>query len=67
VPSYYFAVHAPDDRYDDPEGADFPDHDAARKYGQRIVSELKEGGYDPPGTILYVLDETRQAIQLIPF
>jgi hypothetical protein len=67
VPRYYFAVQATDFQYDDSEGAPFPDHDAARTHGQRIVRELKEGGYHPPGTVLYVLDETRQTIQSIPF
>jgi hypothetical protein len=67
VPRYHFVVHAQDHKHDDPLGTFLSGHEAAREHGHRIVRELKEGGYDPPGTILHVLDEHGQTIHSVPF
>ena len=67
MPRYHFVVHAPDHRHDDPEGVHFPDHEAAREHGHRIVRELREGGYSPEGAALVIQDETGQTVHLIMF
>jgi hypothetical protein len=67
VPRYHFVVHAPDHKHDDPFGTVLPGRGAAKEHGHRIVRELKEGGYDPPGATLHVLDETGEPIHSIPF
>lgn len=64
---YHFIIRAPDDAHDDPEGVMLPGTIAARAYGHRIVRELKEGGYDPPGAVLHVQDETGQTIHCVAF
>jgi hypothetical protein len=67
VPRYHFVVHAPDHRHDDQFGTILPGHGAAKEYGNRIIRELKEGGYHPLGAILHVQDETGETIHSIPF
>jgi hypothetical protein len=67
VPRYHFVVHAPDHRHDDPNGMLLWSHEAARAHGYRIVRELKDGGYDPPGATLLVLDEEGETVHCIPF
>lgn len=67
MPRYHFVVHTPGYKHDDPLGMILPGPAAAREHGHRIVRELKEGGYEPPGATLHVLDETGQTIHCIPF
>jgi hypothetical protein len=44
-----------------------PNDEAARNHADRIVRELKEGGYDPPDSTLVVQDEMGNTIDSIPF
>jgi hypothetical protein len=67
VPRYYFVLQAPDHMHDDPLGVVLPGHEAAREYGQRIIRELREGGYGPPGAMLHVLDAAGETIHSIQF
>ena len=67
MPRYHFVVRAPDHTHDDPNGTHFPHHEAAAEHGRRIVRELTEGGYSPPGAALLIHDETGQLITSIPF
>jgi hypothetical protein len=67
VPRYHFVVQAPGHLHDDPFGTHLPHHDAAREHGHRIVRELKEGGYHPPGATIIVQDETGTTVHSIPF
>ncbi len=67
MPRYHFVVHAPDHSHDDPFGTILMGHEAAREHGHRIVRELKEGGYHPPGAILHVLDAAGETVHAIPF
>jgi hypothetical protein len=67
MPRYLFVVCAPDHRHDDQFGTALLSNHAAREHGQRIVRELKEGGYDPPGAVLYVQDESGQTLHSILF
>ena len=64
---YHFVVRASDHSHDDPEGLVLSDHHAAREHGHRVVRELKEGHYHPPGATLDVVDETGRIIHSIPF
>jgi hypothetical protein len=67
VPRYHFLTHASDHKHDDPDGLHLPSHDAARDHGYRVVRELKEGGYHPPGATLLVQDEAGEIIHPVPF
>ena len=64
---YHFVVRTSDHTHDDPHGTHFPNHEAAREHGHRIVRELSEGGYNPANAALLIQDETRQTIHSIPF
>jgi hypothetical protein len=66
LPRYHFVVRAPDHMHDDPEGTHFPNHEAAREHGHRIVRELNEGGYRPGDASLVIHDETGQIVHAIP-
>ena len=55
-PRYYFVGRTADHSHDDPHGTDLADHHAARAYAYRIVQELREGGYHPPGATMAVRD-----------
>jgi len=67
MPRYHFVVRQPDHTHDDPDGVHLPNQEAARNHGDRIVSELKEGGYRPGDAVLLVQDETGQPVHSIPF
>jgi hypothetical protein len=67
LPRYHFVVQAQDRNYEDPEGTILPGRGAARKHGHRIVRELKEGGYHPPGATLHVLDDAGWKVHSIPY
>jgi uncharacterized protein DUF6894 len=68
VHRYHFVVRAADHTHDDPDGTHFPNHEAAREHGHRIVRELREGGgYNPEDAVLLIQDETRQTVHSIPF
>jgi len=66
MPYYHFVVRAPDYTYDDPDGTHFPNHEAAREHGHRVVRELREDGYDPRNAALLIQDGARQTIHSIP-
>jgi len=67
VPRYYFVIHARDHRHDDPHGTELPDHEAARDYAHRVIRELKEDNYRPPGATMIVLDQAGNTIHSISF
>ena len=47
LPSYHFVIRCPDRDHVDPTGARFQNVAAARRYAERVIRELKEGGgYD---------------------
>jgi hypothetical protein len=64
VPRYHFVVRAPDHTLDDPDGIDFPNHQAAREHGHRVVRELREDGHQDGALLVH--DERGQIIQSIP-
>ena len=64
---YHFVVHARDHDHDDPDGIILAGPDIAREHAHQVVRELKEGGYNPPGATLLVLDESGQTIHSVPF
>jgi hypothetical protein len=67
MPRYYFVIRAEDHTRHDPDGMVLAGPHTANEHGQRIVSELKAAGYDPPRATLDVLDETGKTIRSIPF
>lgn len=67
MPRYRFVVHAPDHKHGDEFGTVLSGHAAVREHGHRIVRKLKEGGYDPPGATLHILDASGETIHSIPF
>ena len=67
MPRFHFVVRSPDQTHDDHDGAHFPNRDAAREHGRRIVRELLEGGYNPGDGSLLIHDETGEIITAIPF
>jgi hypothetical protein len=67
MPRYYFVIHAQDHEHTDPDGMILAGPHTAREHARRVVDELKEGGYHPPGAILHVLDESGATIHTIAF
>jgi hypothetical protein len=67
MPRYHFVVRAHDRTHDELDRMHFPNHEAAREHGHRIVRELREGGYNPENAALLIHDETEQTIHSIPF
>jgi uncharacterized protein DUF6894 len=67
MPRFHFVVRAPDQTHDDPDGMEFPNHEAAREHGHRIVRELREDGLVPGDASLLIHDETGRIITSIPF
>lgn len=67
LPRYYFVVRAQDHEHPDPDGMMLADPHTAREHARRVVDELKEDGYHPPGAILHVLDESGETVDTIPF
>ena len=57
VPRGHFVVCEPDYTDDDPDGMHLPNHDAAKDHGDRIVRELKDGGYCPGNAALVTHDD----------
>lgn len=66
MPRYHFVIHATDATYDDPSGEEFSCKESAREYGQQVIRELREDGFDP-GAVLDVRDENGQTVHSIPF
>jgi uncharacterized protein DUF6894 len=68
-PRYHFVVQAPapDHNHDDPDGMVLSGPNAAKEHARRVVRELKEGGYDPEGATLIVLDESGKTIHSVAF
>jgi hypothetical protein len=65
MPRYHFVVRTPDHTHDDPDGMDFPNLEAAKEHGHRIVRELREeDGYTPGDSALLIQDETRETTPL---
>lgn len=67
MPQYHFVVRALDQYHDDPSGLILWSDEAARAYAYRIVRELRDGGYDPPGAVLQVRNHAGVTILSIPF
>jgi hypothetical protein len=67
MPRYHFVVREPDHTHDDPDGVHLPNHNVAKDHGNRIVSELKDGGYFPGNATLVIHDEKGQTVHSIPF
>jgi hypothetical protein len=68
MPRYHFLIRWPDHIDEDDEGTVLPSEDAAARYAQRIINELREaGGYDDPSLTLHVNDEWGRAVFSIPF
>ena len=67
MPRYHFVVCEADHTHDDPDGMHLPSRDAAKDHGNRIVHELKDGGYCPGNAALVIHDETGQTVHSIPF
>jgi hypothetical protein len=67
-PRYHFIIRWPDHDHVDPEGTRFQDVAAARRYAERVIRELKEGGgYDVPDLLMVVADGDGNEIFSIPF
>ena len=67
MPRYQFVDCEPDRTHDDPDGMQLQSDDAAKDRGNRIVRELKDGGYCPGNAALVIQDETGQTVYSIPF
>jgi Domain of unknown function (DUF6894) len=69
LPRYHFVIRWPDREHRDPGGTRFPDVAAARRYAERVIRELKEGGgdYDHPELLMVVTDGDGNEIFTIPF
>lgn len=67
LPRYYFVVRAQDHEHLDPDGMILAGPNTAKEHGRRVVDELKQDGYHPPGAILHVLDESGAIVHTIPF
>jgi Domain of unknown function (DUF6894) len=69
LPLYRFVIRWPDHEHLDPGGTRFPDVAAARRYADRVIGELKEGGgdYDHPELLMIVTDGDGNEILTIPF
>jgi len=52
---------------DDPHGRELPDHQASHAYAHRIIRELKEDNYRPPGATMIVLDQAGNTVNSISF
>jgi hypothetical protein len=67
MPRYYFVLHTPDRRHEDPFGIELPNAEAAHVHGHKLARELREGGgFGLPGPVMVVQDETGDIIQSIP-
>jgi hypothetical protein len=67
-PRYHFVIRWPDHDHVDPEGTRFPDVGAARRYAQRVIRELKEGGgYGDADLLMVVTDGEGNEVFTIPF
>jgi hypothetical protein len=67
MPRFYFIIDVPDHTYDDPDGMRFLNHEAAKEFGHQIIRELKDGGFESAGAVLYVTDESGHTIHSVPF
>jgi hypothetical protein len=67
MPRFHFVVRAPEHTLGDPDGMEFPNHQAAREHGHRIARELREDGRVPGDASLLIHDETGRIITSIPF
>jgi len=67
MPRHHFVVCEPDHTRDDPDGMQLPNHEVAKNHGNRIVRELKDGGYSPGNAALVIRDETGQPVYSIAF
>jgi hypothetical protein len=69
VPRYFFTIRNPDgENEDDPHGTILPNNAAALIHAERTIAELqREYGYDHPGLMLIVKDETRRTVLSLPF
>lgn len=68
LPKYFFVIRWPDHEHDDDFGTRLASDDAALRYAERIIRELKEGGgYNQPGLQMVVQNEDRRTIFVVPF
>ena len=68
MPRYYFTIRSSDHEEIDPQGTEQADDDAALDYACRMIRRLQaSGGYDDPGFMLEVQNETREMVLFIPF
>jgi hypothetical protein len=69
MPRYFFVLHGPEDEiFADPTGTELTDKSHAVAHARRIARELKEsGGYENPGWVPAVNDDSGQEIATLPF
>ncbi len=69
MPRYFFTIQALNRNVeDDPSGMILPNITAALSQAEHMIIKLqKESGYDDPGLMMLVKDETRQTILFLPF
>jgi hypothetical protein len=63
MPRYHFVVRAHDRTHDELDRMHFPNHEAAREHGHRIVPELREGGYNPENAGSYTTKRNKRSIR----
>ena len=61
-PLLFRGLRQPDHTHDDPDGMHLPNHDAAKDHGNRIVHELKDGGYCPGNAALHRKSENSKLV-----
>jgi hypothetical protein len=69
VPRYFLGIRWPDGRkQDDPNGTYLPNEAAAFSYAERTIERLrKENGYEDPGLMMFVRNESQEIVLSIPF
>ena len=67
MPLYFFVLEGPDGTDDDESGTECRSDCVARKYAERIVSELKAAGYDDHRQKLIVKNTEGDVVHVISF
>lgn len=69
MPRYFFTIQASNKEVDDdPGGTILPNVMAALSHAECMIRRLQEEcGYDDPGLIMLVKDESRRTVLFLPF
>jgi hypothetical protein len=68
VPRYFFTIHGRDPVEDVADGTYLPDAAAALSHAEHIIWELrKKSGYNDLALMMFVTDQSGQAVLSMPF